>query len=263
MKRTLICAVGVLLVAANVAAALGQTITQAEIPEFDVAAIRLHHPAPHERSHIYSSASDGNFKTINVSLGALLQFAFGIPESRILGDPDGLRSQMFDIEAKADGSVDDRLSKLPSDQGKLVKQQMVQALLADRFKLVAHRETRELPIYALVVAKGGSKLQTSKSNGLMISSGSRNLNAQGVTVAMIAQELAKDVGRVVVDKTGIEGRFDVDLKWTSDEGAVTGDADELPSIFTAVQEQMGLKLEAQKGPVEVLVIDHLEGPSEN
>ena len=263
MKRNLICVVAVLLAAVGVAAALGQTSTQAKAPEFDVAAIRLHHPVPHERSHIISAASDGNFKTINVSLNALMQFAFGIPESRIVGDPGGLRSQMFDIEAKADSAVDAQLSKLPSDQGKLVKQQMVQALLADRFKLMVHRETRELPIYALVVAKSGSKLQASKSNGLMISSGSRYLNAQGVTVAVIAQELAKNVGRVVVDETGIEGRFDVDLKWTPDDGAVNGDADAPPSIFTAVQEQMGLKLEAQKGPVEVLVIDHLEEPSEN
>jgi len=263
MKRTLIGAVTVLLVVGEVAAAPRQKSTQPETPEFDVAAIRLHHPVPHERSHIYSSASDGNFKTVNVSLGALLQFAFGVPESRIVGDPGGLRSQMFDIEAKADGSVNDRLNKLPSDQGKLVKQQMIQALLADRFKLVVHRETRELPIYALLVAKGGSKLQATKDNGLMISSGSRSLNAQGVTVAVIAQELAKDVGRVVVDKTGIEGRFDVDLKWTPDDGPVVGDADAAPSIFTAVQEQLGLKLEAQKGPVDVIVIDHLEAPSEN
>ena len=263
MKRTLISAVAVLLMAADVAVVLGQTTTQAETPVFDVAVIRLHHPVPHERSHIYSSSSDGNFKTVNVSLGALLQFAFGVPESRIVGGPNELRSQMFDIEAKADSAVDAALKKLPSDQGKLVKQQMIQALLADRFKLVVHRETRELPIYALVVAKGGSKLEASKSDGVMISSGSRYLNAQGVTIAMIAQELAQDVGRVVMDKTGIEGRFDVDLKWTPDDEATAGNADAAPSIYTAVQEQVGLRLDAEKGPVEVLVVDRLEGPSEN
>jgi uncharacterized protein (TIGR03435 family) len=124
-------------------------------PAFDVAAIRENHSDHTARSHIVSSPSDGYLTVINVPMKMLLQFAFALPETRILGGPDWLNSIKFDIEAKVDSSVDDRPRALNSDQAKLLKQKMVQALLADRFKLVCHMETRELPVYAVVAAKGG------------------------------------------------------------------------------------------------------------
>jgi uncharacterized protein (TIGR03435 family) len=243
-------------------------------PAFDVAAIRENHSDHTARSHIVSSPTDGHLTVINVPMKMLLQFAFALPETRILGGPDWLSSIKFDIEAKSDSSVDDRLHALSSDDSKLLKQKMVQALLADRFKLIDHMETRELPVYALVAAKGGTKLQPSKSNGTTIDSWNSKIDIRGGdnTVALLAEELSKKLGRVVIDKTGIPGRYDILLIWIPDDGAappstgstgISASTDSGPSIFTAIQEQLGLKLEPQKGPVQVLVIDRIEMPSAN
>ena len=231
-------------------------------PTFDVAAISLHDPAPHERSHIVSSDKDGSFTTRNVSLLAIAQYAFLIPDSRIMNVPAWMKTERFDIDAKSDDAVTEGLSKLDWDQAKQIKHEMIQSLLAERFKLIVHRETRVLPIYELVVSKGGAKLSASKAEGLMVNHGRGRLDAQGMIVAGIAQELASDAGRVIVDKTGLDGRFDIDLKWTPDDSAGQA-ADGPPSLFTTLREQVGLELVPAKGPVEVLVIDHVEHPSAN
>lgn len=247
--------------------AAGQTVADSTTTKFDVASVKLHNGGGDGRSHIYSSSTSGSFRTINVSLKGLLQFAFGLPETQILDVTGPAASQTFDIDAKVDDATEEQMHKLSSDEGRLRKQQMVQALLAERFKLVSHSETRELPVYALVVTKGGSKLQATKSNGLKISSWYGRLEAEGVTTDGLARELAKVVGRVVVDKTGIPGRFDVTLRWTPDQGPekLNGEPipDPPPSIFTAVQEQLGLKLDSQKGSVQVLVVEHVETPTAN
>jgi uncharacterized protein (TIGR03435 family) len=234
-------------------------------PEFEVASIRQNITATeHDRSHIYSAATDGNYRTVNAPLKMLLESAFNLPEARILGVPSSIASAKFDIEAKSDAVLSQQLSKLPSDQGRAIKQQMLQALLADRFKLVTHMETRELPIYALVVAKNGPLIHPSQAGGTTINRGNNRISVQGSdnTVALLAEQLSLTLGRVVVDKTGLEGRYDITLKWTPDD-ASTSDASSGPSIFTAIQEQLGLKLESTKGPVQVLIIDHVEMPSEN
>lgn len=153
---------------------------------------------------------------------------------------------------------------------------MFQKLLADRFKLAVHWEMRELPVYALIVAKKGSKLQpakeTSQGSGTSAHSSrsGSQFTAKGVTLPELAQalsqELFRELGRDIIDKTEIKGRYDLTLNWTPDAGAATdaaSSADSGPSIFTAVQEQLGLKLEPAKAPVQVLVIDHAEMPSEN
>jgi uncharacterized protein (TIGR03435 family) len=138
---------------------------------------------------------------------------------------------------------------------------MVQALLADRFQLKLHTETRTLPAYDLVLAKGGSKLLPSESNGKSIGVSRTHFNGQGLGMTSIAEELSKIAGRVVVDKTALTGRYDLKLQWTPDDGAA-GDTD-APTLFTAIQEQLGLKLEPAKEPVPVLVVDHVEQPSPN
>jgi uncharacterized protein (TIGR03435 family) len=248
-------------------------------PVFEVAAIHQNVADQSGRSHIVSSTADGHFLTINASLQSIVRWAFDMPETRILGGPAWMSSTKFDIDAKGDASVDAQLHGLSSDDSRAVKRRMVQGLLADRFKLVTHRETRELPIYALVVAKGGAKLGATQANGTTINARRGQIEVQGSnSVALLAEELSKIVGRVVVDKTGIEGRYNIVLKWTPDDSAGSGfnappafnatasaapAADSGPSIFTAIQEQLGLKLDAEKGPVEVLVIDHIEMPSEN
>jgi len=209
----------------------------------------------------------------------LIQYqAYGIPEPRILGGPKWLTSERFDIEAKADSSTVDQLRTLGREQRKLQTQAMFQQLLADRFKLTVHWETRELPVYALVVAKNGPGRHESKeSDGSSnTSTSSGQFTARGISMVEMAltltQELSRELGRVVIDKTGIAGRYDVTLKWTPDTGTapvnsgtegIASSPDSGPSIFTAIQEQLGLKLESAKGPVQVLVIDHVEMPSSN
>jgi uncharacterized protein (TIGR03435 family) len=241
----------------------------APAPAFEVAAIHQNVTDQSGRSHIFSSPFDGHFRAINVSLSALVRWAFEMPETRILGGPGWINSTKFDIQAEAGGSVDAEMHGLSSDAGRLMKERMLQALLVDRFKLATHTESRELPIYALVVAKGGAKFGAIQSNGTTINSGRGHIEVQGSnSVALLAEELAKVVGRVVVDKTGIDGRYDLILKWTPDDVAAPGSngtegSSSGPSIFTAIQEQLGLKLESQKGPVQVLVIDHIEMPSAN
>ena len=151
---------------------------------------------------------------------------------------------------------------------------MVRALLADRFKLVCPMETQELPVYARVAAKGGPRLQPSKSNGSTVDSSNNRIDIRGGdnSRSTLAAELSKRLGRVVIDKTGIAGRYDVILNWSPDDGtsvppsgnsAISAAADLGPSIFTAIEEQLGLRLESHKGLVQVLVIDTIEKPSAN
>jgi len=234
----------------------------AENVAFDVASIRENVKSVDGRTHIYRHAESGQFLAVNASMRMLLQFAFDIPDAQILNGPAWLGSKFFDVDAKSDSAVDVWMSTLDFEHAKAAKEKMLQGLFADRFHLVAHRETRELPVYALVVAKTGSTLQVSKSGGTKYDNGRAQIIDQGASIATLADQLSKAAGRPVADKTGIDGRFDLTLKWTPDSGAPSSDADG-PSLFTAVQEQLGLKLEPAKAPIPVLIIDHIEMPTAN
>lgn len=235
-------------------------------PQFDVAAIHPHIPEPHAHNSIWSSPFDGHFKAENMSVVMLIHWAYEMPETRILDAPKWAASTYFNIEAKADPAIDQQLHNLSADVGRKLKESMVQALLADRFKLVTRAETREMPIYTLVVAKGGAKLGDIKSDGTTINYGRDHLEVQGPnSTALLAEVLSKQVGRPVIDQTGISGRYDLTLKWTPDDNDSAGTigSNLPPSIFTALEEQLGLKLVPQKGPVQVLIVDHVEMPSKN
>ena len=260
--------------AQSVATEAGKTAPAAVAPVFEVAVIR---PNPGEdtmgssHSHIWSGPTDGHFKAQNVTALALIQWAFALPENRIDGGPAWMRAKKFDMEAKPDPAVDEQMRALDSGEVRQRKQRMVQALLADRFGLKVHQETRTLPIYELVLTKNGAKFKASEKNGTSFgtsnsSNGNVQMTAQGSdhTMRLLSEQLGKSVGRVVVDKTGLDGRFDLTLKFVSDDAVSAGpDAPSGPSVFTALQEQLGLKLQPEKGPVEILVIDHIELPSEN
>jgi len=154
--------------------------------------------------------------------------------------------------------------------------------LADRFKLTLHTETKDLPVFALVVAKGGPKIHEAKSGDTyasgvknargeaigphmaMMRLGGGRIEAQGLPMDSLVNGLAQQLGRKVLDKTGLKGNYDYTLEWTPDSGHAEGTEDSSgPSIFTAIQEQLGLKLESRTAPVEILVIDHVEMPSPN
>lgn len=234
-------------------------------PQFDVAAIHQHTSEPHEHNSIWSSATDTHFRTENVSLIGLIHWAYEMPETRILNAPGWAGSTYFNIEASSDASMDEKMAHLTSDAGGQQKRMMVRAMLADRFKLATHIETRELPVYELVIAKGAPELGEAKLEGTTINHWRDHIEVQGYnSLGLLAEELAKEVGRPVIDKTGISGRYDLKVRWTPDGMTAAGSsaADAPPSIFTALEEQLDLKLKPGKGPVQVLVVDRAQMPSE-
>jgi uncharacterized protein (TIGR03435 family) len=234
---------------------------QTSVPGFEVATIKPTGPSSDGHTHINYPPGD-RFSTSNITVLTLMQWAYGMPERQILDGPPWLGSTRFDIQAKADsGDKGDRFKSLTGQQDRDLKRRMVQALLADRFHLKLHQETRTLPAYDLVVAKGGSKLQLSKSNGQSFGVGRTHFNGEGLIMTTIAEQLSLITGRVIVDKTNLPGRYDLKLEWSADDAPATENS--APSLVTAIQEQLGLKLEPAKEPLPVLVIDHVEAPSEN
>jgi len=247
---------GVLIALVCVVSGVGQAPPASPVA-FDVATVKPSH-ATDGHSHIYNHAEIGEFSTINVSLKGLMAFAYELPETRMVGGAAWLDSATWDVQAKTSPEEAERLKKMSFNAATAEVRKMVQALLAERFGLVVHRESRELPIYILAVAKSGAKLGEVQSSGTTINTGRDHLEVQGDnSVRLLAEQLAKITGRVVVDKTGVSGRYDVKLKWAPDDAKdATG-----PSIFTALEEQLGLRLETGKGPVEVLVVDKVAMPT--
>jgi uncharacterized protein (TIGR03435 family) len=233
--------------------------TDAE-PAFEAATIKPT-PAVNDGHNHINYPEGGSFSTGNVTLLALMQWAYDLPQKQILDGPHWMESTPFDIQAKTDAQTDALLRSLPGDRSTALKRRMVQALLEDRFAMKLHREVRALPAYDLVVAKGGSKLKPSQANGMSIGSGRAHFNAQGLTTELIAEQLSEIAGRIVVDKTNLDGRYDLKLQWTPDDAVATEGSP--PSLFTAIEEQLGLQLKASKEPVAVLVVDHIEAPSPN
>jgi uncharacterized protein (TIGR03435 family) len=236
---------------------------------FDVASIRLTASSERDRTHIWSSPADGSFRAQNVSIDDLLEFAYAMPDSRFVASSEArglLRSPRSTSPLYRSAALDERLAGLPTAIAKQQKQQLIQALLADRFNLKTQAETRSLPIYTLVAAKDGPKFTASKASGTRYDMGRGSLRIEGGddTVEIFADNLAAVLGRPVVNGTGIKGRYLMTLRWMPDDSSAPPPGTEaLPSIFTALQEQLGLKLEAGKGPVSVLVVDSVQMPSAN
>jgi bla regulator protein BlaR1 len=212
-------------------------------------------------------------------ISILITSAYNLPVgsgNRILGGPDWLRQDIdqFEIQAKIEDSEYAVMQKMtPAQQHERVAL-MEQSLLADRFRLKVHFETREMPVYALVVAKSGAKLNPAKNEEPSRISTLGNeqgiaMTATGVTLEqfVLSPLLTGPSGRPVVDQTGLKGAFDFTLKWTPEQLAASAAAKEVvagaPSFFTAIREQLGLLLVPSKAPVEVIVIDHIEQPSAN
>ena len=184
----------------------------------------------------------------------LIMSAWHLNRDQLIGGPGWLETAGWDIDAR-----------FPAGTSPAQAPQMIQAMLADRFRLVTHRETRTLPVYALTVAKGGVKLHQGDGRGGM-SAGPRLIRYGAGTMAELASQLSSYLGRHVIDRTEMTGQYAISLSFAPvDLGAPVDDAalDSGPSIFQALQEQAGLKLESIKGQVEVLVIDHAEKPTPN
>ena len=212
-----------------------------------------------------TNSTNGLLRITNQTLQTMIQYAYNVRDFQITGGPGWMRSDRYDVTAKPENGAHEGEMK-----------QMLQSLLAERFQLQFHRETREGPVYVLLVGKTGSRLQPApESNNSGIDSGrsgdtgKSTMKGTNVTMAELAASLAARVGRPVIDKTSLTGRFNFDLSWVPDltlSGGATNSAPpdvSGPSIFTAVQEQLGLRLDSQKGPTEILMIDRAERPSEN
>ena len=239
-------------------------------PIFDVASVHLSAPSPDGHNHIWNDIHESHFRTGNLSIRDLIQYAYNLPKSQIVGGPGWLDSAMYDIEAKSSPEEDARLKAMTDEDAAQQKRLMVRELLKERFSLTTHEEMRVLPVYNLVLVKGGAKFQPSDHSGTRIDAGRSRIHVQGSddTIGLLTRELAQSQGRVVVNKTGLTGRYDLTLRWTPDDATtplLNGEPDPNapPGLFTAIQDQLGLKLESGKGPVPVLVIDHIEPPSAN
>ena len=297
---------GVLAVAILLMAAAYGLFGQSDAhPAFAVASIKQNpsnwsEPTHHPMGVGYRPG--GRLTATNASLKLLIQFAYAahesphwlpLPASRVVGGPAWIDSPGYDIEAKPEGNTDPKHTWL-----------MLETLLADRFKLALHLETRELPVYALTAAKNGFKLPAPKEAGCVsfppgtppryvpgkvncgyvsgpfseATPGLLHIKGSKVHMADLIRELASVLDRPVLDKTGFTGEFDLDLGFTADEATMgvpgsggPGDPGgtrlstdlNLPNIFTALEEQLGLKLAPAKGPVEVLVVNHAERPTAN
>jgi uncharacterized protein (TIGR03435 family) len=236
-------------------------------PAFEIASIRPNSSGV--RTGCCRVQPGGRLVATGATLKNLMQWAYGVQDYQISGGPTWLDSTGYDILAEPEHATN------PTMDNRDYFGRMVQSLLADRFRLTLRRETKELPIYALVVAKNGAKLRAlekpQNATDTRLHGEKGQLIAEKVTMGLLAREvLSNALGRPVIDKTGLTAYYDFKLEWAPDEGVpapngtreIGGDRIG-PTLFTAIQEQLGLKLESTKGPVEVLVIDHAEKPDAN
>ena len=241
---------------------------------FEVASIKAAPPPTGMGIRVGIGQDKGRITMSNVNLRMLLARAYKIKEHQLVA-PDWMDSARFDIVAKLpEGATSDQVPE------------MIQTLLADRFKVTIHKESKVLPIYAMIVAKGGPKMKEAEADGnlrVMMSPKGREMSGKA-TLSRLADALSNMMDRPVVDETELKGVFEIDLTWSPDEsdsprlregggpaGAHEGgeggkfqDTADAPNIFVALQEKMGLKLEARKSPADIIVVDSAEKvPTEN
>ena len=267
-----------------------------DLPKFEVATVK---PTKADDGNRMIRFTPDGISIHGVPLKMLLRESFGVEEDRILGEPSWVKNP-YDIEAKVDADDAPKLKNLKFDQ----RRAMMLPLIQDRFNLKYHHETREMPIYQLVVAKSGVKMKQSAPDPpanpddakpdapprpdpanpnappklgrhSLMSNGRGHLESTGTTMEMLVHILSSQLGRTVVDKTGLTGDYDYTLQWTPDDvgtpmgsdagpgkGDISPDAGG-PTLLTALEEQLGVKLESTKTAVDVIVIDHIDPPSEN
>ena len=252
MKTSIACAISAALCLAAVFACLGRAQSSAARPEFEVASVKFHPPAggPLRAS---TGVGPAGIDFHNVTLTTCIRAAYGIPAYRIAGGPDWLASARYDVVAKAAAAA-----------SRAVLMQMLQALLEKRFQLQVHRETRELPVYALVAASAETKLRAGKEDGeTEIGGAVHTIDSRGMTMKALAgalTQITQPTGLPVIDQTGFSGVYDIVLDLRDE--AASGDDHSGPDLFAALR-PLGLKLERRRSPFEVLVVDRAARPAEN
>ena len=288
-----------LFVCAAAALSVATTLAQAPVsPAFDVVSVKRNVTGGPQMMR----NAPGNVTMVNIPVRQVIRQAYGLQEFQIVGGPDWISSDRVDIDGRFDAST-----PVPGMTPPQRMQAMLRSLLADRFKLVARMESREMPIYALVFARGDGQLGPRMTPGppecaapaggpppgarrgggpgldgrgapgaapCSSRGGFGQYQSTGAPLAMFVNMLSQMTGRTVVDRTGLAGSYAIDLRWspTPDQlppgppppGVQPPPIDPSgPSLFTALEEQLGLKLESQRGPVDVLVIEHVEPPTDN
>ena len=264
-------------------------------PSFEVATVK---PSGSGDNRISIMAQPGGRFTVNnATLKMVIAVAYRVRDFQISGGPAWTGTDRWNIEAKAeDGSIPQLTPPFDATAPNPLML-MVQSLLEDRFQLKMHREGKEMPVYELAIARGGPKIKLSEDQSPMappergapppprpqrggplprgmMGMGRGSIEASGVPMANFIQGLSQQLGRPVVDKTGLKGFYDIKLQWTPELGVGMGKPGDPgpdpppadtsgPSIFTAIQEQLGLRLDSAKGPVDVLIIDRVQKPAEN
>jgi uncharacterized protein (TIGR03435 family) len=231
---------------------------------FDVVSI---HPSDPALTTEDLGWNHGELSARGVTLSFLIQVAYDIRDFQVVGIPRGLDSAKYDISTRTEGAeaeptpVDAASAK---DQVQAY-QTRLQAMLADRFHLKLQVVTKDMPIYALVVAKAGPKLRKAEQTGdylhVHVLPNGSEMEARNIAMPDFADEISVELQRKVIDETGLKGGYDFELKWTPDN--VQAPDASAPSLFTAVQEQLGLKLDHRTGPMQVYLIDHIEAPTAN
>jgi uncharacterized protein (TIGR03435 family) len=267
-----------------------------DLPKYDVATIK---PAAGSDGRISFMFVPGGIRLEGIPAQMMLREAFNVEDDHIIGAPAWVKTKRFDVQAKVSPEDAPKLDKLKFEE----RRAMLLPLLVERFNLKYHHETRELSGYELVVAKGGPKMKVSEvqppppkppdppanpttdnakpdsppRRSMLRMMGRGNIESEGTNTEMLSRVLSQQLGRTVTDKTGLKDNYDFTLQWTPDDASapMPGGADggpthndnasdtTGPSLFTAVQEQLGLKLESTKGMADVIVIDHIDTPSEN
>lgn len=270
-----------------------------DLPKYDVATIKPTSASDDRRMFMFTP---GGISLTGVPVQMLLTEAFHVEDDHIIGAPGWVKTNRYDVQAKVSPEDAPKLDKLKFDE----RRSMLLPLLVERFNLKYHHETREMTSYALVIAKGGPKLKASEAQPappdakpgepaaspkaadpvpgkppqrrMLRYMGRGHLEGEGSNTEMLARVLSQQLGRTVIDKTGLTGSYDYTLQWTPDDAPPPmpggGEGGGPPrnesesdavgaSLLTAVQEQLGLKLESVKGPADVIVIDHIDLPSEN
>lgn len=289
--RAIACAIALLSLDSAIFA---QTATTANLPKFDVVSIKPHEDEGMSRIGIGINTTPDGLSFRGGSLDMLLRLTFQVPRDRLLNEPEWVKSSRFDIEAKVAPGDAPELERLTHQQ----RWAMLIPALEDRCSLRFHHENRNLQVYTLVVSSGGSTLkevapagsdagkpgptggaQIAQTPTMTISEKGMMIKAHDATIESLVELLSQQIGITIVDNTGLTGRYDYALSWMPNEDSLQlmglripspppeggGQSQQVvgPSIFSAVQEQLGLNLEKHKGPVDVIVIDHVESPSSN
>jgi uncharacterized protein (TIGR03435 family) len=226
---------------------------------FDVASVKLNTSGG---LGVSMRTKNGLLTTTNAPVLVMIQQAFQVKDFQVSGGPGWLASERYDVEAKMERNdiSDDNLWL------------SLQPLLIERFHLKFHRETKQMPVFALTVMKGGPKFSAHKESaegkdqqrvGVSIGSGKGKLTATKTTIARFCDSLGHQVDRIVVDNTGLKGEYDITMEWAPENHEGSAGVDAGANIFEALQDQLGLKLESTKGPVEAIVVDSAERPSAN